>query len=90
MGDVQWGVDLAREALWIAVKISLPILAVGLAVGLVVSIFQAATQIQDVSLSLLPKILALVLTLAILMPWILATLVEYARRLVTHFSGLAG
>ena len=90
MGDVQMGVDLAREALWIALKISLPILAVGLAVGLVVSIFQAATQIQEASLSFLPKLLAIVLTLALLLPWILATLVEYARRLVTDFSGMAG
>jgi flagellar biosynthetic protein FliQ len=61
---------------------------VGLAVGLIVSILQAATQVQESSLSFLPKMLAIVLTLALLMPWMLSVLVEYARRLVTGFPGL--
>ena len=89
MGDMQMAADVAREALWIALKISLPVLAVGLAVGLIVSVLQAATQVQESSLSFLPKMLAIVLTLALLMPWMLSVLVEYARRLVTGFPGLA-
>lgn len=88
MGDVQSAADLAREALWIAVKISLPVLAVGLAVGLVLSILQAATQVQESSLTFLPKLLAIALTLAVLMPWMLTVLAEYARRLITGFPAL--
>ena len=89
MGDMQMAADVAREAMWIAIKISLPVLAVGLAVGLIVSILQAATQVQDNSLSFPPKMLAIVATLAILLPWMLSVLVEYARRLVTDLPGLA-
>lgn len=88
MSDMGMAADVAREALWIAVKISLPVLAMGLAVGLIISVLQAATQIQEPSLSFLPKLLAIVLTLALLMPWMLSVLVEYARRLVTGFPGL--
>lgn len=88
MGDLSMAADVAREALWIAVKISLPVLAVGLAVGLIVSIVQAATQVQESSISFLPKMLAIVLTLTLLMPWMLSVLVEYARRLMTGMPGL--
>jgi flagellar biosynthetic protein FliQ len=87
MGDAQAAADVAREALWIAVKISLPVLAIGLAVGLIISILQAATQVQESSLAFLPKMLAIVLTLALLLPWMLSVLVEFARRLVTGFAG---
>ena len=88
MGDLQGAADVAREALWVAVKISLPVLAIGLAVGLVVSILQAATQVQESSLTFLPKMLAIVLTLALLMPWMLSVLVEYARRLILDLPGM--
>ena len=87
MGDVQMAADVAREALWIAVKISLPVLVVGLAVGLVLSILQAATQVHEGSVSFVPKLLAVVLTLALLMPWMLSVLSEFARRLITDFIG---
>jgi flagellar biosynthetic protein FliQ len=88
MSEVHVVADLAREALWIAVKIALPVLAVGLAVGLIISVLQAATQVQESSLSFLPKLLAIVLTLALLLPWMLSVLVEYARRLMTEFPGM--
>ena len=89
MGDMQRAGDVAREAMWIAVKISLPILAVGLAVGLIVSIFQAATQVQEASITFLPKMLALVLALALLLPWMLSVLTEFARRVFVDFSGMS-
>ena len=87
MSDAQAAADVAREALWIAVKISLPVLVVGLAVGLVISILQAATQIHEGSVSFLPKLLGVVVTLALLMPWMLSVLSEFARRLITEFIG---
>ena len=89
MSDVQSATDLAREALWIAVKISLPVLVVGLGVGWVGAILQSATQIHEGSVAFLPKLLAVVATLIVLMPWMLSVLVEYARRLFTGFIGSA-
>ena len=59
-----------------------PLLAVGLIVGLSVSIVQAVTQIQEQTLSFIPKILAVVGTLLLLMPWMLAVIVEYTRGLL--------
>ena len=87
MNDLQMAADAAREALWIAVKISLPVLVVGLAVGLVLSILQAATQIHEGSVTFLPKLLAVVVTLALLMPWMLSVLSEFALRLIAGFIG---
>ena len=82
MSDLQAAADLAREALWVALKLSLPILAVGLAVGFVISLVQAATQVQEQGLAFVPKMIAMVLTLILLMPWLVGLLTEYARRLI--------
>ena len=57
--------DLARQALWIAMLISAPILGVGLAVGLIVGIFQAATSINEQTLSFIPKVLSIGLTISL-------------------------
>lgn len=75
----QFVIDAGREALAVSLKLSVPLLAVGLVVGLAVSIVQAVTQIQEQTLSFIPKILAVIATLIFLMPWMLATIVEYTR-----------
>ena len=82
MGDAQLAVDLGREALWIAVKLALPVLAVGLLVGFAISVVQAATQVQEQSVSFVPKMLAMVVTIIVLLPWTVSVMVEYARHLV--------
>ncbi len=82
-GDaMQFVVDVGRDALWVTMQLSLPLLAVGLVVGLAVSIVQAVTQIQEQTLSFIPKILAVVGTLIFLMPWMLRVIVEYTRGLL--------
>jgi flagellar biosynthetic protein FliQ len=71
--------DLIRQSLMMVLLLGAPVLLAGLAVGLVVSVLQAATQVQDQTLSFVPKILAMLLVLAATAPWILQRLVEFAR-----------
>ena len=76
--------DLVRNTLILALVISAPMLAIGLVVGIVVSLLQAVTQIQEQTLSFVPKIVAMVGSAVLLMPWISHRLLEYAA---TMFSG---
>jgi flagellar biosynthesis protein FliQ len=68
-----------QQGLWMLLLVSAPVLLVVLIVGLVVSIFQAATQINEATLSFVPKIVGAVIVLAITGPWMLSTLVDYLR-----------
>lgn len=79
-------VSLMMKALEIAVMISMPILLFGLIVGLLVSIFQAVTQIQEMTLSFIPKILAIAASVALFFPWMLSTLVEYTINLFNNIN----
>lgn len=74
-------VELVREALIITLKIAAPILLAGLVVGLVVSLLQSVTSIQDQTLSFVPKIVVMVVAAALLIPWVAQRLVEYASDL---------
>ncbi|MEE2894456.1 MAG: flagellar biosynthetic protein FliQ [Planctomycetota bacterium] len=78
------GLDLVRQTLLITLWISTPILAAGIAVGLVVSIAQAVTQIQEQTLSFVPKIAAMILVAVALLGWIATELVQFAT---TMFQG---
>lgn len=62
-------IDIARDALFVLLKISSPLMLVGLAVGLVIALFQALTQIQEMTLAFVPKILAIFITLIIMLPF---------------------
>ena len=73
--------DVIREALMVTLLISAPILLVGLFVGLAVSIFQAVTQIQEQTLAFVPKIVAMVAMVIVLVPWIGVMLMEFAQRM---------
>ena len=77
--DVDMALDLGRQALLLTLKISLPLLCVGLIVGVFVSILQAVTQVQEMTLTFVPKIVAMVLAAVIFMPWILNVVMEFAR-----------
>lgn len=79
MDAVQFIIDRGREALWVTMELSLPLLAAGLVVGLAVSLLQAVTQIQEQTLSFIPKIIAVAATLFFLLPWLLAVITQYAR-----------
>ncbi len=74
-------VELVRTALIITLKIAAPILLAGITVGLVVSLLQSVTSIQDQTLAFVPKIVVMVVAAAVLLPWIAHRLVEYAASL---------
>jgi flagellar biosynthetic protein FliQ len=81
-------VDLGRQALWITMLISAPLLGISLIVGVVIGILQAATSINEMTLSFIPKLAALGLTLALVGSWQLATLVDYTRGIFQRIPGL--
>jgi flagellar biosynthetic protein FliQ len=83
-------VSLATQAMTLAVEIAGPMMLVGLVVGLVVSIFQAVTSIQEQSLSFIPKIIGLAALIVILGPWMLGQLVSYAQNLYLSIPQLIG
>ncbi len=83
-------INLGMEAVTLALKIGLPILGVGLAVGLVISVFQAVTQIQEQTLTFIPKILATVAVLVIGGPWMLDQLLAYTFDLWGSIPDLIG
>ena len=81
---------LTQQAVWITALVSAPLLLTALVVGLVVSIFQAATQIHEATLSFVPKIVGAVAVLAIAGPWMLTTLVEYLQRTLQAIPSAVG
>lgn len=83
-------IDIAREALWLIIKCSTPLLLVSLVVGLVISIFQTVTSIQEQTLSFIPKILSVFITLIICGGWIMDNIVEFMNRLFENFSTYVG
>ncbi len=79
MDPVQVASDIGRVALQVTLLVSLPMLVAGLLVGLVISILQAATQVQEQTLSFIPKILAMLAVLYLFMPTLIRILVEYSK-----------
>lgn len=77
---------IAGEALFLIIKVSAPILLVSLIVGLIVSIFQTVTSIQEQTLTFVPKIIAVFLALIVLGNWMLTELSEFMNRLWSNFS----
>lgn len=73
--------DLARQAIKVTLLVSLPILGIGLVVGVLVSILQAATQIQEMTLTFVPKILSIFIGLLFLLPWIMHQLTGFAMEI---------
>ena len=86
----QMVLTFGREALTLLLMISLPVLLTVLAVGLVVSIFQAVTQINENTLSFVPKLVAAVLVFAIAGPWMLTTVVDFIRRTIENIPNALG
>ena len=84
-GDVT---AVASQAIWITIQLGGPVLIVALVVGLIVSVFQAVTQIQEQTLVFIPKIIAIVAVLAITGPWMLNTMVTYTENLFREIPAL--
>ena len=79
---------LGQQGLWLLLTVSAPILLTVLAVGLVVSIVQAATQIHEATLSFVPKVVAAVAVLAVAGPWMLTTLVDFLQRTLQQIPSM--
>jgi flagellar biosynthesis protein FliQ len=83
-------VSLATQAMSLALKLSLPLLGVGLVVGVIISIIQAVTQVQEQTLSFIPKVLAMAAVLVIGGPWMLNQLLSYTSELWTSIPNMVG
>ncbi|MBK1679984.1 flagellar biosynthesis protein FliQ [Rhodocyclus tenuis] len=82
--------DVGRQAIEITLIVSAPLLLAALVVGLIVSVFQAATQINEATLSFIPKLVAMFITLIFAGPWILELMVDYMRRLFESIPQIIG
>jgi flagellar biosynthetic protein FliQ len=83
-------VTVGRQALEMTLMLAAPLLLTALGVGLIVGIFQAATSINEMTLSFIPTLLAMAAMLALAGPWMLRTLVEYTRNLIESIPGMVG
>ncbi len=88
--DGQLAIDLLRKALWVSLEIGAPLLAAGLVVGVVVSLFAAVTQIQDATLTFIPKAVAMAATAMIIGPWALKVLVAFTVQLFRQAVQMGG
>ena len=79
---------IGQQALWVTIMIASPLLGSALAVGLLVGMIQAATQINEMTLSFIPKLLVLVMALVIAGPWMLSVIVNYTRQLLEQIPSL--
>lgn len=86
--DTAMVIELGRHALWTAVLVCAPLLGVALAVGLVIGIIQAATSINEMTLSFIPKLIALALALLIFGSWQLVTLIDFTRTIFQRIPAL--
>lgn len=83
-------IQIGQEALLMVMLISAPMLGLGLMVGILVSIFQATTQIQEQTLAFIPKIIAVFVAILIFGPWMLRLMVDYMRNLLINLPGFIG
>jgi flagellar biosynthetic protein FliQ len=88
MLDTAMVVDLGREALWVAVIIAAPLLGIALVVGLVIGIIQAATSINEMTLSFIPKLAALVIVMIVLGSWQISVIVDFTRKIYERIPTL--
>lgn len=84
--SVETVIDIASRALFLIIKVSLPVLLVSLCVGLIISIFQTVTSIQEQTLTFVPKIVAVFLSLILLGNWMINAIVEFMIELYSNFS----
>jgi flagellar biosynthesis protein FliQ len=88
--DAQQVFTFGQQGLYMLMMVAAPVLLVVLLVGVVISVFQAATQINEATLSFVPKVVAAVLTLAVAGPWMMTTLVEYIQRTLMTIPNVVG
>jgi flagellar biosynthesis protein FliQ len=81
---------IGRTAMEVCLMVAAPLLLVALIIGLLVSIFQAATQINEATLSFIPKLVGIFVALVVAGPWMLSVMLDYMRQVFTGFPGLIG
>ncbi len=81
-------IDVAREAIMLVMQISLPVMAVGLVVGVAIALLQALTQIQEITLVFVPKILAIFLAIFILLPSFAAIMISFMDKIADRIIGI--
>jgi flagellar biosynthetic protein FliQ len=86
----EYVMTMGRHAMEITLMIAAPMLLVALVIGLVVSIFQAATQINEMTLSFIPKLVGIFVALVVAGPWMLTVMLDYMRELFTGIPGMIG
>ena len=82
-------VELAQKAIKVTLFVSLPILSIGLVVGILVSLLQAATQIQEMTLTFVPKIVSIFIGLLLLLPWIMHQLTGFTKEIINNLPNYA-
>lgn len=90
MDEVQAAIDMGRAAIVTTLLVAGPVLLSGLAVGLVISILQAATQVQEQTLTFIPKILAMLAAMFIFLPWMIGLMLEFTSRIIESLPALTG
>ena len=85
--DAQDAIDLGREALWTMLLIGSPVLVAGMIVGIVISLFQALTQIQEQTVVFVPKIIVMLLVLSVSLPWLISQMLQYTTDLISGIPG---
>lgn len=85
MAGGDWIVDLVRDVLLLVLHVGGPVLVVGVIIGLIISLFQSLTSIQDQTLSFVPKILGMIVVALLLLPWMVGQLVEFAVEMFRLF-----
>ena len=83
-------IELGRQAIEVTLMVSAPLFIAALATGLVISIFQAATQINEMTLSFVPKLVAIFVTLVLAGPWMITVLTDFMRRLIESIPAMIG
>ncbi|HEX7640990.1 MAG TPA: flagellar biosynthesis protein FliQ [Burkholderiaceae bacterium] len=86
----EYVMTMGRHAMEVTLMIAAPMLLVALAIGLVVSIFQAATQINEMTLSFIPKLVGIFVALVVAGPWMLTVMLDYMRELFSGIPGMIG
>ncbi|MFN2381792.1 MAG: flagellar biosynthesis protein FliQ [Guyparkeria sp.] len=81
-------IDITRQAMMVILYLSMPILLTALAVGLLIGMFQAATQINEMTLSFIPKMIAVVIAILLAAPWMLQVIVDFTERLFHNIPSL--
>ena len=79
-----FAIELSNELLWTAILMCAPVLGISMLIGLLVSMVQVVTQIQEMSLTFIPKMLAAAVALVVFGPWMLGVLIEFARGLIVN------